>query len=118
MTNRTLAVIGIGTYILSVYSSMTTSDGNAAVSEYVIIMSGIISALFALVATIRLWKVKKLASILLASTSILLFVFEILKVVFKPSYGSALTITVNIIMIVAFASFFYAIIILWRKQNI
>lgn len=118
MTNRNLAIVGIGTYLFSVYSSATNADKKPAVADYIIIISGIISALFALFATVRLWKVNKLASILFASTSILLFSFELLKVLFTPIYGSTLTITVNIVMIVAFVSFFYAVFVLWRKPNI
>lgn len=87
------------------------------VSEFIIYLSVILSVLFTIFGTIRLWKVKKISSIFLASTSIFSFGFEIIKVAFMPSYGSALTVIINIILILSFISFFYAIIMLWRFEN-
>jgi hypothetical protein len=116
MTNRTLAVLGIATYLLSVYSSATDLNGQPAVPQYVIIGSGIASVLFAITATIRLWKIKKLASMLFSGTSVLLFCAELIKVTTLPDYGSLLIIAINIIMVIAFLSFFYAVIVLWRTK--
>lgn len=116
MTNRTLAVFGIATYLFSVYSS-STDYGQPAVPEYIIIASGIASALFAVLATIRLWKIKKTASILFGVTSILLFCSELIKVVGSPTYGSSLIIAINFIMLLAFFAFVYAIIVLLRAKN-
>jgi|JI7StandDraft_1071085.scaffolds.fasta_scaffold275135_2 hypothetical protein len=118
MTNRTLAFIGIATYALSVYSTATT-NGQPSVSQYVIIGSAIASILFAIFATLRIWKIKKWFSVFFATMSLFQFIAELIKETSSPSYGSSLIIAINIVVILAFLSFVYAIIVLWKtKDNI
>ena len=87
MTNKTLAILGIATYIFSVYSTQTT-DGIPSVSQYIIIASSIASFLFTIFATIRLWKIKKSFSIFFAVIATLKFGAEFIKEINSPANES------------------------------
>ena len=116
MTNRTLAIFGIATYLLSVYSSATT-NGLPSVPQYIIIASYFASNLFTIFATISIWKNKKWFSIFFAAIASLGFVSEFIKEVNSPAYGSSLIIAINVVKILSFLSFVYAIIILWKVKD-
>lgn len=59
MKNKTLAIFGIGAYILSVPSSATNLWGSSIVPDTLIFISGIATAAFVVMATIRLWRKAK-----------------------------------------------------------
>ena len=100
MKNKTLAVFGIGTYVLSVLSSAEDLEGNSVVPFALIAISGIATAVFIIMATIRLWKKAKSASILLVSSTFILVVLSILEEVTNPSYGSSTIILCNIAKVI------------------
>lgn len=116
MTNRTLAILGIVTYIFSVYSTQTT-DGIPSVSPYIIIASSIASFLFTIFATIRLWKIKKAFSIFFAVINTWEFISEFIKEINSPANGSSLILAINIVKILTLLSFIYAIVVLWKDRN-
>jgi len=104
MKNKTLAIFGIITYILSVLSSALDLEGNSVAPIALIVVSGIATAVFIIMATIRLWKISRNSSILLASSTIILFIL---------SFGSPPIILFNIIRAIQFISFIWAICLLW-----
>lgn len=114
MKNKTLAIFGIGTYILSVFASAENLSGESTVPPALIIVSGIAMTVFIIVATIRLWKKSKIASVLLASSSVIYFGLTILHVVFNPAYGSPLILSMNIAKVINFVMFIWTIYTFWK----
>lgn len=114
MKNKTIAIIGIGSYISSVITSATDLEGNFVHPIILIAISQIVKIIFTILATVRLWKTARYVSIILASSAIILFVLEVIQEVTLPKYGSAVIILLNATKIIHFLVFFYAIILLWR----
>jgi hypothetical protein len=54
MTNKTLAIVGIVSYILSVITSAENLEGNYIAPTFLIFILGILTTLFIVTATIRL----------------------------------------------------------------
>ena len=77
MKSKILALFGIGSYILSVLSSVTDLDDNSVAPIALILISGIATLVFYFLATIRLWKIQKIVPILLIFSAILLIVLLI-----------------------------------------
>ncbi len=68
MNNKTLVFFGIGTYILSVLSSAEDLSGNSTAPVALIVVSAIATIVFTIMAAVRLWKIQKIASILLLAS--------------------------------------------------
>jgi len=117
MKNKTLAIFGIGTYILSVIASATNLEGNSVMPVALIAISGIATTIFIIMATIRLWKKAKSASILLASSAVILFILSIVQGVASSSYGSPLIILLNITKVINFIAFIWAVSLLWAMAK-
>ena len=117
MKNKILAIFGIVTYILSVLSSATDLEGNSVAPTALIVISGIATIIFIVMATIRLWKEAKNLSIILASSALILFIFTVIQTLTLPSYGSTIIILLNIVKIVNFIAFVWAIIKLFKSKN-
>lgn len=120
MNNKSLAIFGIATYILSVVSSATNQQGESTMPVAVVVISGIATTIFIIIATIRLWKVSKISSILLTTSSAIFLSLEIMQINISPAYGSSLIIILNITKIISLLIFFWAVILLWRmgKQEV
>jgi hypothetical protein len=118
MKNKTLAIFGIGTYLFSVYASATNTEGESIVPNYIVIISGVATILFTILATIRLWKINKFVSLLFFITTLIFFGLEILLVVLSPAYGSPLIIFLSITKVVSLLTFIWAVFILWRTPNV
>jgi hypothetical protein len=56
MKNKTLAIFGIGAYILSVLSSAENLEGAFVAPVALVVVSGIATLIFIVLATIRLWQ--------------------------------------------------------------
>ncbi len=91
MKNRTLAIFGIGTYILTILSSATDLEGYSVVPLAFIVISGIATFVFYIMATFRLWKAEKGTSILFISSAIIPAIF------FTAQEGTLLLVVVNIV---------------------
>jgi len=117
MKNKTLAIFGIGTYILSVISSAEDLEGNLKFPIALIAISQIVKIIFIILATVRLWKKARYVSIILASSAIILFVLSVIQEVTLPKYGSPIIILLNVTKIIHFLAFFYAIILLWTMAK-
>jgi hypothetical protein len=105
MKSRTLAIFGIGTYILSVLSSATDLEGNSVAPIFLIAMSGIATIVFYITATIRLWKIQKIAPILLISCAVVLVIL--------PMAQGVAPLLLNIIKVVNLIVFIWVVSLLW-----
>lgn len=118
MKNKTIAIIGIGSYILSVITSATDDKGNSVSPNILIGLSGIITIIFTILATIRLWKEARYLSIMLASSEIVLTGLTIIQVGASSQYGSPIIILLNITKVVHLIVFIWAIITLFRLNSL
>jgi len=117
MKNKTIAIIGIGSYISSVITSAEDLEGNFVYPVALITISQILKIIFTILATARLWKTARYVSIILASSAIILFVLSVIQEVTLPQYGSPIIILLNVTKIIHLLAFFYAIILLWKMAN-
>lgn len=118
MNNKIIAIFGICAYILSVITSAQDTEGRFVSPLVVIAISEILTIVFTVTASVRLWKVARYTSIILASSSITLFALEVIQGVTLPKYGSAVIIALNVTKIVHFLAFFYAISLLWAMGKV
>ena len=113
MKNKTLAILGIGAYILSVLSSVE-SNGNYIAPTILIAISGIATIVFIIMAATRLWKSGvKVGSIIFVSAVVFNWVLTAIQVITSSSYGSLTIILLNISKIIWFLVFIWAISVLW-----
>lgn len=117
MKNKVLAIFGIGTYVLSILSSATDLDGNSVSPIFLTIISGIATALFIIMAIVRLWKeVKHLSIIFLLATSIH-FTLAVIQEIYSPEYGNLIIILQNISKIIYVIAFIWVIVVLFRIKS-
>ncbi|MCX6262893.1 MAG: hypothetical protein NTY95_18995 [Bacteroidia bacterium] len=117
MKNKTIATVGIISYILSVITSAQDLKGNFTSPVVLIMMSGIITIIFIVMATIHLWRGRaKDISIMLVSSAILLFVLTIVQEVTSPEYGSVIIILLNVARVIYFIISVWVIIILYKSH--
>ena len=117
MKNKTLAIFGIGTYILGVIASATDLEGNSTMPVALIAISGIVTAVFIVMAIIRLWKETKGVAIIFASSTLILYILSAIYGVLSPAYGSMLIILLNIAKVVNFIVFIWVIVKLFKINN-
>jgi hypothetical protein len=115
MKKRTLAIFGIGTYALSVLSSATNLEGNSVMPIALIIISGIATTIFIIMAIIRLWKEARGVSITLAFSAVILFILSVIQEAISSSYGNPIIILLNIAKVIYFIVFVWAIVKLLKK---
>ncbi|TSA44822.1 hypothetical protein D4R51_03025 [bacterium] len=117
MKNKTLAIFGIGTYILGVITSATDLEGNFRFPIVLGAISEIATIIFIVMAVIRLWKGSKYVSIMLASSTIVLFALTIIQEITLPQYGSLIIILLNVTKVINFLVAIYAIFLLWAMEK-
>jgi len=77
MKNKTLAIFGIATYILSVFSYAEDLQGNYVAPVTLVLVAALATIVFTIMATIRLWKTRKIIAILFLVSSAVTLVFTI-----------------------------------------
>jgi len=117
MKNKTIAIIGIGSYILSIITSAEDLEGNFVSPIVLIALSGVLAIIFTVAATVRLWKRARYVSIVLVSSSIILFVLSLVQEVTLLKYGSPIIILSNATKVIHLLVLFYAIILLWTMAK-
>lgn len=75
MRNKTLAILGIGTWILSVASSAEDLVGNYTAPTALIVVSAIAILVFTIMAVFRLWKTQKITAVLFLASSLITLVY-------------------------------------------
>lgn len=114
MKTKTLAIFGIGTYILSVVSSVEDLVGNSVAPIALLVISVISTVVFIIMATIRLWQNFKIASVLLVASPTVHIILIVVQSISLPSDGSPLNILIGVMGIIDFLVFMYAIALLWQ----
>ncbi len=114
MKNKTLAIFGIGTYILSVIASVEDLEGNSIAPIALLALTAITTVIFIIMATIRLWQNFKIASVLLVSSPIVHIILLVVQSISLPSDGSPLNILIGVMGIIDFLVYMYAIALLWQ----
>jgi hypothetical protein len=118
MKNKVLAIFGIGTYVLSVLSSATDLAGNPVMPTALIVISGIATVVFFIMATIRLWKDAMGLSITFMSSAAILFISSVAQGAGSPPYGSSIIILLNAVKIVNFIALILVIIKLFKMDRV
>jgi len=118
MKNKTIALIGIGSYLLSVVSSATDLQGNFVSPIILIAIAGIATIVFVVMAAIRLWKEARYISIMLVSSEIILIFLTVIQEVALPKYGSPIIILLNLTKVINLVVFIWAIITLFRSNSL
>ncbi len=113
MKNRTIAIIGVVSYLISVITSATDLEGNLKFPIALNVISEIAVIVFIIIATVRLWSGAKYASIILASSAAILFILSVVQGIASPSYGSSIIILLNITKVIYFIAFIWAVSLLW-----
>ena len=108
MNNKTLAIFGIISYILSVIATATDLEGNYTMPIWLNVISVIMMTIFIIIAVIRLWKKAKVVSILLVLTTIILNTLPLLPLPI---------LWFNITKIISFITYIWAVILLWKMAN-
>jgi len=75
MKSKTLVILGIGAYILSVLSSAEDLAGNYTAPTALIAVSVIAMLAFTIMAVVRLWKTQKITAILFLASSLITLVY-------------------------------------------
>jgi len=75
MKSKTLAIFGIGTWILSVISSAEDLGGNYTAPTVLIAVSAIATLVFTIMAVVRLWKPQKVTAVLFLVLSLVSLVY-------------------------------------------
>lgn len=75
MKSKTLVILGIGAYILSVLSSAEDLAGNYTAPTALIAVSAITMLAFTIMAVVRLWKTKKITAVLFLASSLITLVY-------------------------------------------
>lgn len=75
MKSKTLAIFGIGTWILSVASSAEDLGGNYTAPTTLIVTSAIATLVFTIIAVVRLWKTQKVTAVLFPASSLVSLVY-------------------------------------------
>lgn len=101
MKNKTLAIFGIAAEILSVFAYMEDLKGNYIAPRVLILVSAVTTIVFTVMATNRLWKTRKIISIIFLVSSAVTLVYTIPLV--NGIYGLMLI---------------YVIVQLFKKQDV
>lgn len=75
MKSKTLAILGIGAWILSVASSAEDLGGNYTAPTALIAVSVIATLAFTIMAVVRLWKTQKITAVLFLASSLITLVY-------------------------------------------
>ena len=104
----------------SYLASATDADGNFVSSGFLIVISAIVTTVFTVMATVRLWKEARYASIMLASSAVLLFVSTVTHDIVL-SNGNGLVIATGLLALIIkpinFIAAIWAIIKLWTMAK-
>lgn len=117
MKNNTLAIFGIVAYILSVFSSATDLEGKSTTAVALILISGIATAVFIIMAILRLWKEARGTSITLMTSTFILLLLTAIQEFALPLYGSPIIILLNIVRVIYFITIIWTIVKLFKLKN-
>lgn len=115
--NKTIAIIGIISYVLSVLASAENFEGVSTVPFFLIVLSAVVLLVFFILAIVRLWHIAKHISIMLIISAISLFFLALIQGFILPIYGSPIIILFNLAKVFNFITITWAVIKLFQKEN-
>lgn len=117
MRGKTIAVIGVLSWLLGIVASATDNNGNFVAPIFLIAISGIVDFLFTVLAVICLWKTERFVSVALIFSTVALSILSVFQEIILPKYGSPLILVTNIVKVADFIIFVYAVCLLWAKSK-
>jgi len=117
MKNKTLAFIGIGAYILSVIASAEDLQGNPRMPDVLIAISGIITIVFVIIATLRLWKYAKGGAITFVSSFTILTAFEVIQSLSPLIDGNPVILLWSASKVIYFISSIWVVVKLFKLKD-
>lgn len=117
MRGKTIAIVGVLSWVLGVLASTTDDGGNFVAPIFIIGLSGIMDFVFIILAVVRLWKTERFLSIALIFSTIALSILSAIQEVTLPKYGSPIILLTNIVKVVDFIIFAYTVCLLWAKSK-
>jgi hypothetical protein len=117
ISNKIVAILGVLAYLLSVAASVTNLDGTPSAPTYLVIVSLLVSVVFYILASVRLWKINRLLTLLLIGSSLGLLVLEYIHVSSTPMYGSMLVVSTNAMKVIMLVVYFLSLRLLWISEK-
>jgi len=117
MKNKTLAIFGIVTYVLSVLSSATDLGGNSVMPMFLILISAIATLIYIIMVVIRLWKRLKYLSIIFILSSAASIVLGVIQIIVAPQYGNIIIILNNLARVIDFIVSVWVIVQLFKMSD-
>ena len=113
MSNKTLAFIGIGLYVLQVLSSASDVNGNPQAPAFLILLAGTGTLVFMVIVSKRLWTSAKYITLVFLISGIL-SAFAPFLLTAEPSGTNVL---VNAVKVVSFLVYFYVVFLLFAMSK-
>jgi succinate-acetate transporter protein len=107
MANKTLAFLGLFSYVLGVIGSNR--------SYFLLVIAGFLQIIFIFIAINRLWKKAKVVSRTLLGSFIIFAILYFIRI--SPSSGKLIITLLNIAYTIHLISFFWAIITLYMSKT-
>lgn len=117
ISNKTVAILGVLAYLLSVAASVTNLDGTPSAPTYLVIVSLMVSVVFFIFASVRLWKINRLLTVVLIGSSLGQLGLEYLLESSTPVNGSMLVVSTNAMKVIMLIVYFLALILLWINEK-
>lgn len=112
--SKTIAILGIFSYLLAVFASATNVDGESTAPVLLIVLSSLATIAFTILATLRLWTTRKKLSLLLLVSSIAYF---LLKREVVTQQINPIIVTFHAFGIIRGISLIWAFVVLWRRVD-
>jgi FtsH-binding integral membrane protein len=116
MTNKALAIFGIGIYIFSVLTASEDLEGNYLLPPFLIAFSAILTLVFVVITIIRLWKEAKLVSRMFLYSFVISYILAIIQFFSPFPNGSPIIIIFNITNVIYLIVYIWAVITLFRSK--
>lgn len=112
--SKTIAILGIFSYILAVLASATNVEGESTAPLLLIVLSNLATIAFTILAALRLWTTRKTLSLLLLVSSIAYCLLQT-KVVMQQT--NPVLVTFHAFGIIRGISLIWAFVVLWRSVD-
>ncbi len=116
-TNKALAVLGIAAYIFSIIVTATDPEGNQKFPFTLVTISAVASIVFIVMATIRLWKINIIASVLFISISVLGLILGLIQELAPHPDGSSYILLLNVTKVLDLIVVAWVVWLLWTTPK-
>jgi hypothetical protein len=116
MKNKHIAILGIVAYVLSVLASATNLDGDSTAPILLVVVSGVVLAIFVILTVVRLWGAKKKLTLAFLVSAIIVSMVPILGAELLQD-GSVSVLIFNFFKILYLVTYVWVVISLFKKLN-